>query len=60
MEVEEVIIKVRGIASILKSMSYVEDNVRDSDYALEFLSKELFDCAENITDEFNKIKNSTL
>ena len=60
MEVEEIIIKVRGIASILKSMSYVEDNVRDEEFALEFLSKELFDCADELTDEFTKIKNGRL
>lgn len=60
METEEIIIKMRGIASILKHMSYVEDDVKDKDYALEFLSKELFECSESLVDVFAKIKNNTL
>lgn len=60
METEEIVIKMRGIASILKHMSYVEDDVKDKDYALELLSKELFECSENLADVYTKIKNSTL
>ena len=51
MEIEEVVIEIRGIASILKSMGYAEDQVRDNDMALDFLSAKLFECAEKITDE---------
>lgn len=60
MEFEEVVLEIRGIASILKSMGYAEDQVRDNDMALDFLSAKLFECAEKITDEVTKLKNSIL
>lgn len=60
MEIEEVVIEIRAVASILKSMGYSEEDVKDNDLALDFLSKRLFDCADKITDETIKLKNSTL
>lgn len=60
MEFEEVVIEVRAIASILKSMGYSQEDVQDNDLALDFLSAKLFECAERITDEVTKLKNSTL
>ena len=60
MEVEEVVMQIRGIASILKSMGYAEDQVKDNDMALDFLSAKLFECAEKISDEAIKLKNSKL
>ena len=36
MELEGVIIKMRGIACILKYMGYVEDDVEDKEYAMDF------------------------
>ena len=43
MELEGVIIKMRGIACILKYMGYVEDDVKDKEYAMDFFSAELFE-----------------
>ena len=57
---EERLIELRAIASIIKSMSYVEDNVRDNDYALCLLSQRLFECTDYLTDEFHKMKNERL
>lgn len=60
MEFGEIVLEIRGIASILKSMGYAEDQVKDNNMALDFLSAKLFECAEKITDEVTKLKNSTL
>lgn len=53
-KIEEAIIRLRAIASILEFMSYAEDDVKDKDYALEFLSQQLFSCVSVITEELNR------
>lgn len=56
---EEILLEIRGIASILKSLGYVEDDVCDMGYAMDFLSAKLFECATKMSDELAKIKNTT-
>lgn len=49
-KIEEALITLRAIASILTFMSYIEIDIKDKDYALEFLSKQLFSCVDDISD----------
>ena len=49
MDLEEISLKVRGIASIIEAFATIRHtNVRDSEYGLSLLSSQLYECADEI------------
>ena len=49
-KIEDALITLRAVASILEFMSYTRDSVKDKEFALEFLSKQVFSCVSDISD----------
>lgn len=49
-KIEEALITLRAVASLLEFTSYTKDDVRDKEFALEFLSKQVFSCVNAISD----------
>ena len=45
---ENIIIKLRAISSLLVYMSYAEDEVQDKELALTFLANQISLCAEEL------------
>lgn len=58
--VEDTVIRMRGISAILQSMSDSETVVEDTDLALGLLAEELSKCSRVLTEEFNKVANGSL
>lgn len=53
---EEIVNDIRGIALILKSLEGRDNDVQENDYALDFLSKKLLECAVILLDEVANLK----
>ena len=58
--VEDIVIRMRGISAILQSMSDSETVVEDTDLALGLLAEELNKCSRVIIEEFNNAANGSL
>ena len=58
--VEDTVIRMRGISAILQSMSDAETVVEDTDLALGLLAEELNKCARVVSEEFNNVVNGSL